>query len=262
MISYFFEEIGRISLLTKAVFVLLVRSIIEKRFIKFENFRPIFTPTTRRIVYHLVNIGVNTLPILFVVSGFFGMVLAYLGYNQFRRIEMEIYTGALVGTSMLTEVGPVIAAVLIAGRIGSQASAEISSMKTTQQIDALETLAVNPIEYLVLPRFIATVLMMPVLGIFADAIGIMGGYVVGVLMFGLKSELYITKMLDFLKVSDLTYGLIKTIFFGAIIIIISCYKGFRAKEGAVGVGEATTSAVVVSIAVVLVADYFLTVILF
>ncbi|MEW6103694.1 MAG: ABC transporter permease [bacterium] len=260
MISYFFEELGRVFILTKSLFIIFIKSIIEQRLIRIK--RPFFTPTTHRIISHLVDVGVNTLPILFIVSSFFGMVLGYLGYNQFKRIEMEVYTGALVGASMLTEVGPVIVAVLVAGRIGAKAASTISSMKTTQQIDALETLAVNPLEYLVLPRLIATAIMMPILGIFADIIGIIGGYVVGVCMFDIKSDLYITKMIDFLKVSDLTSGLIKTIFFGIIIIIVSCYKGFRAKEGATGVGEATTSAVVTSIATVLVFDYFLTVILF
>lgn len=260
MISYFFEELGRISILTKSLFVIFIKSIFEQKIVRIK--RPLFTPTTRRIIQHLVDVGVNTLPILFIVSGFFGMVLGYLGYNQFRRVEMEVYTGALVGVSMLAEIGPITAAILLAGRIGAKAASTISSMKTTQQIDALETLAVNPIEYLVLPRFIAAIIMMPILGIFADVIGILGGYIIGVWMFDIKSELYITKMIDFLKVSDLTSGLIKTIFFGMIVIIVSCYKGFRAKEGAIGVGEATTSAVVTSIASILVADYFLTIILF
>lgn len=260
MISYFFEELGRISVLTKSLFIIFIKSIFEQKIVRIK--RPFFTPTTGRIIQHLVDVGVNTLPILFIVSGFFGMVLGYLGYNQFRRVEMEVYTGALVGASMLSEIGPIIAALLLAGRIGAKAASTISSMKTTQQIDALETLAVNPIEYLVLPRFIAAIIMMPILGIFADVIGMIGGYIIGVWMFDIKSELYITKMIDFLKVSDLTSGLIKTIFFGMIIIIVSCYKGFRAKEGAIGVGEATTSAVVTSIAATLVADYFLTIILF
>jgi len=260
MISNFFEGLGRISILTKSLFIIFIKSVIQQKLIRLKS--PFFTPTTYRVIEHLVDVGVNTLPILFIVSGFFGMVLGYLGYNQFRRIEMEVYTGALVGASMLSEVGPVIVAILTAGRIGAKASASISSMKTTQQIDALEVMAVDPIEYLVLPRLIAVIIMMPILGIFADIVGIAGGYLVCVCMFGIKSELYITKMVDFLKVSDLTSGLIKTIFFGIIIIIVSCYKGFRATEGALGVGEATTSAVVTSIASVLVADYFLTVILF
>lgn len=260
MLTYFFEELGRMSLLAKGLFIIFIKSIIKQRFIRIK--RPFFTPTTYRVIQHLVDVGWNTLPILFIVSSFFGMVIGYLGYNQFRRVEMEVYTGALVGASMLTEVGPVISAILLAGRIGAKAAASISSMKTTQQIDALESLAINPIEYLVLPRFIAAVIMMPILCIFADVAGMAGGYIIGVLMFDIKSKLYIKKMIDFLKVSDLTSGLIKTIFFGMIVIIVSCYKGFRAKESASGVGEATTSAVVTSIASILVADYFLTIILF
>lgn len=260
MLTYFFEELGRISILTKNLFIISLKSLINQRLIKIKM--PFFTPTTYRVIQHFVDVGVNTLPILFIVSAFFGMVLGYLGYNQFRRIEMEVYTGALVGASMLTEIGPLISAILLAGRIGAKAAASISSMKTTQQIDALETLAVNPIEYLVLPRFIAAIVMMPILCIFADVAGIAGGYIIGVWMLDIKSELYLTKMIDFLKVSDLTSGIVKTIFFGMIVIIVSCYKGFRAKEGALGVGEATTSAVVTSIASILVADYFLTTILF
>jgi phospholipid/cholesterol/gamma-HCH transport system permease protein len=163
---------------------------------------------------------------------------------------------------MVTELGPIIVAILVAGRIGSQTAATISTMKTTEQIDALKTMAVNPVKYLILPRLIATVVMMPILTIFADVVGVIGGFVVAVGVFSLSSSLYITRMIDFLKVSDLTSGLIKSLFFGAIIIIMSSYKGFRSEEGAAGVGMAVTGAVVLSITSVLVADYFLTVILF
>jgi phospholipid/cholesterol/gamma-HCH transport system permease protein len=265
MITGFFSEVGRISVLTSQVMALLIKAIVYCKLFRVKNLFPpaiSLTPLGNRILSQLVEVGVNTLPLLFIMSVFFGMVLAYLGYYQFKRVEMEMYTGALVGASMVTELGPVICAVLLAGRIGSQSAATIGTMKITEQIDALSTLACNPVEYLVLPRFIAALIMMPILTLFANLFGMSGGWLVCVGMFPIKSTIYINKMIEFLKLSDLFSGLIKSIFFGMIIIIVSCYKGFRTTEGAQGVGEATTSAVVLSIASVLVTDYFLTVLLF
>ncbi|MDI6752684.1 MAG: ABC transporter permease [bacterium] len=264
MLSGFFSEVGRVTILASQVMRLLVKSIIHGEFFSTGSHptRILPTPLTKRIILQLVEVGVNTIPLLLIMSGFFGMVLAYLTYGQFKRVEMEMYTGSLVGASMVTELGPIIVAILVAGRIGSQTAATISTMKTTEQIDALKTMAVNPVEYLVLPRLIATVIMMPILTIFADVVGTIGGWVVAVGVFSLSSSLYIKRMIDFLNVSDLTSGLIKSLVFGVIIIIMSSYKGFRSEEGAAGVGMAVTSAVVLSIASVLVADYFLTVILF
>lgn len=245
-IYYFFQEIGGVSLLLHQIIL--------------QIFKPPFAP--KYIVNQLVQIGVNTLPIVSIMSLFVGMVLAHLAYLQFKLVELENYTGSLVGVAMVMELGPVLTAVIVAGRIGSAAAAEIGSMKITEQLDALQTLAVNPIKYLATPRFLAAIIMVPLLTIFANFIGMFGGYMIGVWQFGIQHRIYINKTLDFLSAHDIICGLIKTMFFGAMIIVVSCYKGFTTTGGAEGVGKATTSAVVISIVLILVMDYFLTVLLF
>jgi len=245
-IYYFFLQIGRMSILLPQIIL--------------QIFKPPFKP--KYTTNQLVQIGVNTLPIVSIMSLFVGMVLAHLAYRQFKLVELEMYTGSLVGAAMVMELGPVLTAIIVAGRIGSATAAEIGSMKVTEQIDALYTLAVNPIKYLAAPRFLAAIIMVPLLTIFADFIGMVGGYMVGVWQFGIPQRIYINKMLDFLSAHDIICGLIKTIFFGAMIIVVSCYKGFTTIGGAEGVGKATTSSVVISIVLILVMDYFLTVVLF
>lgn len=245
-ICSFLQEIGGMSLLLHQIILQIFKSPFKPKY----------------VIAQLVQIGVNTLPIVGIMSLFIGMVLAYLAYLQFKLVELEMYTGSLVGAAMVMELGPVLTAIIIAGRIGSSTTAEIGSMKVTEQIDALWTLAVNPVKYLAAPRFLAAIIMAPLLTIFADVIGILGGYMVGVLQFGIQHRIYINKTLDFLSAHDIICGLIKTIFFGAMIIVVSCYKGFTTSGGAEGVGKATTSSVVISIVLILVMDYFLTVVLF
>jgi len=243
---YFLKEIGGISILFSKIIL--------------QIFKPPFKP--KYVINQLVEIGVNTLPIVSLMSLFVGMVLAYLAYFQFKLVELEDYTGSLVGASLVMELGPVLTAIIVAGRIGSASAAEIGTMKVTEQIDALQTLAVNPIKYLATPRFLAAIIMLPLLTVFADVIGMFGGYMIGVWQFGIRHTIYINKMLHFLSPHDIICGLIKTMFFGAMIIVVSCYKGFTTMGGAEGVGKATTSAVVISIVLILVMDYFLTIILF
>ncbi|MEW6607619.1 MAG: ABC transporter permease [bacterium] len=245
-IYYFLEEIGGMSLFLPQIII--------------QIFKPPFRP--KYIIHQLVEIGINTLPIVGLMSLFVGMVLAYLAYLQFKLVEFEMYTGSLVGASMVMELGPVLTAIIVAGRIGAATTAEIGSMKVTEQIDALYTLAVNPIKYLAAPRFLAAIIMLPLLTIFADIIGMFGGYMIGVWQFGIQHSIYINKTLDFLAPDDIICGLIKTMFFGAMIVLVSCYKGFTTYGGAEGVGKATTSAVVISIVLILVMDYFLTIVLF
>lgn len=245
-ISFFLKEIGSIS-------ILLLQIILHL-------FKPPFKP--KYVINQLVQVGVNTLPLVSLMSLFVGMVLAYLSYHQFKLVELEMYTGSLVGASMVMELGPVLTAIIVAGRIGSATAAEIGSMKVTEQIDALQTLAVNPIKYLSTPRFLAAIIMLPLLTVFADFIGMFGGYMIGVWQFGIRHTIYMNKMIDFLSPHDIIGGLIKTMFFGAMIIAVSSYKGFTTTGGAEGVGKATTSSVVISIVLILVMDYFLTIVLF
>lgn len=242
----FFAEVGRIFL----HFVQIVTQTMKPPY------------KIRRTVAQMVEIGVNTLPIAMIMATFTGMVLAVQAYHQFKKFDMESYIGSLVSTSMCMELGPVLTAIIVAGRIGSSTAAEIGTMKVTEQIDALHTLAVNPIRYLAVPRLRAALIMLPVLTVFTDFVGIVGGYLMGVFKYGIRSSVYIDKTVLFLYPWDIISGVIKAFFFGAIIITIGCYKGFTTSGGAEGVGKAATSAVVISSILILIFDYFLTVLLF
>lgn len=225
-----------------------------------QMFRPPFKPD--RIIAQMVEIGVNTFPIAAIMAIFTGMVLAVQTYHQFKKVGLEIYIGSVVGASMCMELGPVLTAIIVAGRIGSSTAAELGTMKVTEQIDALRTMAVDPVKYLAVPRLWAALIMLPLLTIFTDFIGMFGGYVMGVYRYGVKSALYIDRTTWFLLPWDMLSGLIKSVFFGIIIIVIGCHKGFMARGGAEGVGKATTSAVVTASILILIFDYFLTVLLF
>lgn len=209
----------------------------------------------------MLSVGLHTLPIVSVMAIFTGMVLAVQTYYQFRQFDLEMYIGSVVGLSMTRELGPVLTAIIVTGRIGSSTAAEIGSMKVTEQIDALRTLGVNPIKYLATPRFLALFTMLPLLTIYTNLIGILGGYLISIIKFRIRSSSYIDKTIYFLDPPDVLSGIIKAFFFGAIIAIVSCHKGLISEEGAQGVGKATTSSVVVSSILILVTDYFLTIIL-
>jgi len=216
----------------------------------------------KHFVQQLVTIGVDTIPIVSLMSVFVGMVLGYLAYLQFKMVELESYTGSLVAASLTMELGPVMTAIIVSGRIGSATAAEIGTMKVTEQIDALRTLATDPIKYLAVPRFYAALIMLPILTVFSDIIGMFGGYMIGVWKFGIRNQIYIQNSIDFLQPIDIINGLVKTIIFGGLIITVSCYKGFTCTGGAEGVGKATTAAVVLSIMTVLISDFLLTMILY
>lgn len=209
----------------------------------------------------MMSVGLHTLPIVSIMAIFTGMVLAVQTYYQFRQFDLEMYIGSVVGLCMTRELGPVLTAIIVAGRIGSSTAAEIGSMKITEQIDALRTLGVNPVKYLATPRFLALLTMLPLLTVYTDLIGILGGYLISIIKFRIRSSLYIDKTIYFLDPPDVLSGIIKAFFFGAIIAIVSCHKGLTSEGGAQGVGKATTSAVVVSSILILVTDYFLTLIL-
>jgi phospholipid/cholesterol/gamma-HCH transport system permease protein len=215
----------------------------------------------RPIINQMMSVGIKTLPIASIMATFTGMVLAVQTYYQFRQFDLEMYIGSVVGLSMTRELGPVLTAIIVAGRIGSSTAAELGSMKVTEQIDALSTLAVNPVKYLVIPRFFALLTMLPILTVYTDFIGILGGYLISITKFGIRPSLYIDKTIYFLDPPDILSGLVKAFFFGIIIAIVSCYKGLSCEGGAQGVGRATTNSVVISSILILVIDYFLTVIL-
>jgi len=216
----------------------------------------------RRIVMQqIVEVGVNSFPVTALTSLFTGMVLALQTGFSFRKVFNEpIYVGTVVGLSLVKELGPVLTAVVISGRVGASIAAELGTMKVTEQIDALYTLGTSPVKYLAVPRFIACIIAIPMLTLMAVFIGIMGGMLVAVYRLGIPSAVYLQEIQQ-IGWKEGAHGLIKSFFFAAIIVIISCYKGFNCEGGAEGVGKATTSAVVLSMVLILVLDYFLSAIL-
>lgn len=212
-----------------------------------------------RTYEQMYKIGVMSLPIVFLTSLFTGMVLALQSARSMETISgAEVYIASIVALSMTRELGPVLTALAIAGRVGAAMTAELGSMRVTEQIDALETLATNPTKYLVVPRLLALVTMLPLLTLYADFIGILGGYSVGVGKLGITHNLYMKATWDWLRYKDIFTGLIKSVVFGSIICIICCYEGFRTEGGAEGVGRSTTAAVVASFILIIAADTILT----
>jgi phospholipid/cholesterol/gamma-HCH transport system permease protein len=219
-----------------------------------------FVPPLKKkhIVEQMTKIGVDSLPIAFLTSLFTGMVLALQSAYQMQRISATMYIASLVSLSMCRELGPVLTALVVAGRVGASITAELGTMKVTEQIDALETLATNPVKYLVVPRFLALFFMLPILTIYADFIGICGGYIVGVGRLGISSALYTRMTFDPLVLKDLFTGLIKSFAFAVIISIVACFQGLNTDGGAEGVGKATTLSVVMSFILIIAADCMFT----
>lgn len=220
----------------------------------------LFVPPVKRkaILNQMYKIGVQSLPIVSLISLFTGIVLALQSAYQMQRISAEMYIASLVALSITRELGPVLTALIVAGRVGASITAELGTMKVTEQIDALETLATNPVRYLVVPRFIALVIMLPILTIYADIIGIIGGYIVGIYKLHITHNMYMRMTYDPLAFKDVFTGLLKSFSFAVIICIISCFEGMRTEGGAEGVGRATTLSVVVSFILVIVADCLFT----
>ena len=186
------------------------------------------------------------------------MIMALQTAYQMQRLGSEMYIASIVALSLVRELGPVLTALVVAGRVGAAITAEIGSMQVTEQVDALQTLATNPIKYLVVPRFLALSLMLPILTLYADIIGIFGGYFICIYKVGISSSLYLNITFDALLFKDLFTGLAKTVFFGMIIAFVSCYEGFNAEGGAEGVGRATRRAVVNTFILIISADCFFT----
>ncbi|MFA5142782.1 MAG: ABC transporter permease [Candidatus Omnitrophota bacterium] len=216
-------------------------------------------PFRRRQVFEqMAKIGVDSLPIVFLISMFTGMVLALQSAYQMQRFSAEMYIASLVAFSMTRELGPVLTALIVAGRIGASITAELGTMKVTEQLDAMETLATNPIKYLVVPRFFALIIMLPLLTVYSDIVGILGGYLIGVYKLGISHAMYMKNTWQPLKYKDIFTGLIKSFFFGVIICIVACYEGMTAEGGAEGVGRSTTASVVVSFILIIASDCFFT----
>ncbi len=211
----------------------------------------------KNLLKQMEQIGVNSVPVVMTTALSTGMVLALQSYTGFKRFGAESLIGTVVSLSMTRELGPVLTGLMVAGRAGASMAAELGTMKVTEQIDAMETLATSPMKYLVVPRFVASTLMMFFLTVLGMLIGISGGYFVGVKVLGTNPVTYVNQSIDNTEVSDIWYGLVKALVFGAVVGLIGCYKGFNTEGGAEGVGKATTGAVVVSCMLILILDYFL-----
>ncbi|MGZ8828856.1 MAG: MlaE family ABC transporter permease [Thermoanaerobaculia bacterium] len=210
----------------------------------------------------MVRVGVESIPVVFLTAMFTGMVLALQTYIGFSRVHAESFVGSVVALAMLRELSPVLVGLMVTGRVGSSMAAEIGTMRVTEQIDALTALAVEPVQYLFVPRVIAGLTMLPFLVILGDALGIYGGYLVGVKLMRANPIIYEQNTFQFLEMRDLWTGAIKAAAFGLILTLTGCVRGYYTTGGAEGVGRATTTAVVSASLIILLSDFFLTKVLF
>jgi phospholipid/cholesterol/gamma-HCH transport system permease protein len=212
----------------------------------------------RMIGRQLVDVGYYSLPVVGLTAIFTGMVLVLQSYTGFTRFSAESAIPNVVVISLTRELGPVLAGLMVAGRVGAAMAAEIGTMRVTEQIDALSTLSTNPLKYLVVPRLIAGLISLPLLVAVADIIGVFGGFVIAVYKLGFNSAAYIKHTVDFVTTLDVASGLVKAAVFGFIVALMGCYHGYHSRGGAQGVGAATTNAVVSASILILVFNYFLT----
>jgi len=218
--------------------------------------RPPYYP--RLILKQMIEIGYYSLPVVGLTAIFTGMVLALQSFTGFARFSAESAIPQVVVVSLTRELGPVLAGLMVAGRIGAAMAAEIGTMRVTDQIDALTTLSTNPMRYLVAPRLVAGTTMLPLLVLVADIIGVFGGYVVSIYKLGFNPSIYLHNTFDFLQTMDVVSGLVKAGVFGFMVALMGCYHGFNSRGGAQGVGTATTNAVVSASILILISNYIVT----
>src|SRR6266581_1914897 len=236
------EGLGQIALLGKEVAASLLRQRISGK----------------HLLYQLYQLGVRSQMVVLVTGAFTGMVLAAQTYFQFHKVRMDTATMAVVSVSMCSELGPVLTGLMVAGRVGAALAAELGTMRVTEQIDALRTLATHPVDYLIVPRLVATLVAMPVLVAESISVGIASGYLIGTSYLAIEPAYLWHNMVKYTMEEHVYMGLIKAFIYGAIIALISCYKGMTCGEGAEGVGRATTEAVVYSAITILISNFFLT----
>lgn len=226
-----------------------------------KSFRTI--PRSKKIIlFQMEHIGVNSLPLVMIIAIFTGAVAAWQAAYQLKGIAPISFLGSSTSRAIITELGPVLTGIVIAGRVGASIAAELGTMKVTEQIDALEIMAISPVRYLAMPRFIASVIMLPLLVIFADTIAVFGAFIVSNYFLGVSFSVFFLSVKRFFMFSDLIAGLVKTIFFGAVTSLLGCHIGFRTEGGAEGVGLSTIRSFVLSSAMILILDYFLWMLIF
>lgn len=218
-------------------------------------------PYGRTLTPAFVMVGYQSALVVVITGFFIGMVLAVHSIEQFRKFGFVSWSGSLINASVVRELGPVLAATMLAGRVGSSMAAEMATMRVSEQIDALSCLGANPIHYLVVPRLIACVVMIPLLTLMADLGGVIGAAIICVQIYGVEPHDYWRHSRDFVQLFDIFAGMIKPMVFGAIIALVGCHRGFRSRAGAEGVGRAATEAFVIAFVAILIADFFLAVVL-
>lgn len=216
----------------------------------------------KKVFAQMEHVGVNSLVIVMLTGLFTGAVLAFQSYIGFKRFGAEGFIGPVVALSLTRELGPVLTGLMVTGRAGSAMTAEIGTMRITEQIDALETLRLNVFQYLITPRLVATTIIMPFLALFTMLLGVIGGYLIATQVLGLNGVQFIKGIQRYVELSDVTNGLVKSAVFGLILSWVGSYKGYYSHGGARGVGISTTQSVVISSIMILIANYFLTAILF
>jgi phospholipid/cholesterol/gamma-HCH transport system permease protein len=218
-------------------------------------------PCKGTLMSNFYYVGVLSLPVVALTGTFIGMVLAVQSFEQFKDIGLESKLGAVINMSLVRELGPVLAATMLAGRVGSAMAAVLGTMRVTEQIDALISMGANPIHYLVVPRFLACLLLIPALTIMADFMGIVGGYFFSTVVLDIDHYQYLNNSRSFVRGWDFFMGIFKSFFFGSTIAIVSCYRGFHCQPGAEGVGRAATTAFVISFVLILILDLMLNIFL-
>lgn len=237
----FLNEFGEISTLFFKIHLSMVRVFRDQKL----------------ILKQMEHIGVDSLPLVFIIAIFTGAVSAWQAAYQLKGLAPLSFIGGATVRAIITELGPVLTGIVIAGRVGASIAAELGTMKVTEQIDALETMSINPVRYLAMPRYLASLIMMPLLVIFADVIAVCGAYFVCNFSLGISFNVFFESVRNFFVFGDFVYGLVKATFFGAMTSLIGCHIGFKTEGGAEGVGLSTIRSFVLSAAVILILDYIL-----
>ena len=238
---------------TRFSFVVLTSILYHKRYGRFRK-------AWQRLTWQMYEIGLKSLPVVMITGAFIAMTLAVQSYSQLSQMGLADRMGGLINVSVVNELGPVLTAFMIAGRVGGALTAELGTMKVTEQIDAIRAMGADPIYYLVLPRLLACILLTPLLTIYADLLGVLGGYFISVYHFGINSQSYWQFSADIVEKYDLVVGISKGFFFGGAIGLISCYNGFNCGRGARGVGRACTEAFVTSFVAILLINFVVAII--
>lgn len=242
----FFQEFGQVSTLLWGI-IKSSKQVFKSR---------------KLVLFQMEHIGVNSLPLVIIIAVFTGAVAAWQAAYQLKGIAPLSFLGGATSRAIITELGPVLTGIVIAGRVGASIAAELGTMKVTEQIDALESMAISPIRFLAMPRFIASIIMIPILVIFANVIAILGAYIVSNYFMGVSFAVFFNSVQRFFVFSDLIAGLVKAVFFGGVTSLLGCHIGFRTEGGAEGVGLATIRSFVISAAMILILDYVLWMTLF